>query len=372
MGQRGNNSVHTNQHRNKRRRTQFGPARNFKQRLYGALDLGTNNCRLLIARPVGFGFRVTASFSRVVRLGEGLSASGRLSDTAMDRTIQALAICAAKLKDLGVASSRNITTEACRRADNCNSFIEKIDQQTGLAFETISYREEARLALLGCQSLLTDGLPYALVFDIGGGSTELTWARRNEVNGFDIIDVLSLPFGVVTLAEECDPPEIDCGAYQKMVAHIQDQLPDFCDRNKIRQEVSAGSVQMLGTSGTVTTLGAVHLKLPRYSRSLIDGLEIDFEALEAATAMLSSLDFERRAEVPCIGAERAELVIPGCAILEAIRKCWPVGKLSVADRGLREGILMELMAADGEPIVGNPAERAQMDAKPGPSQNETQ
>ena len=129
---------------------------------------------------------------------------------------------------------------------------------------------------------------------------------------------------------------------------------------------------MLGTSGTVTTLGAVHLKLPRYSRSLIDGLEIDFEALEAATAMLSSLDFERRAEVPCIGAERAELVIPGCAILETIRKCWPVGKLSVADRGLREGILMELMAADGEPIVGNPAERAQMDAKPGPSQNETQ
>jgi exopolyphosphatase/guanosine-5'-triphosphate,3'-diphosphate pyrophosphatase len=371
MGQRGKNPVRANQHSNKRRRTQFGPARNFKQRLYGALDLGTNNCRLLIARPLGFGFRVTASFSRVVRLGEGLSASGRLSDTAMDRTIQALVICAAKLKDLGVASSRNIATEACRRADNCNSFIDKIDQQTGLAFETISYREEARLALLGCQSLLTDGLPYALVFDIGGGSTELTWARRNEVNGFDIIDVLSLPFGVVTLAEECDQPDMDCGAYQKMVTHIHDQLPDFCDRNNIRREVAGGSVQMLGTSGTVTTLGAVHLKLPRYSRALIDGLEIDFQALDAATAMLSSLDYERRAEVPCIGTERAELVIPGCAILEAIRKCWPVGKLSVADRGLREGILMELMAADGEPIVGNPAERAQLDADADPSPNNT-
>ena len=371
MGTRGQNPVHANQHRNKRRRTQFGPARNFKQHLYGALDLGTNNCRLLIARPLGFGFRVTSSFSRVVRLGESLNTSGRLSDSAMDRTIAALSICAAKLKELGGVNSRNIATEACRRADNCDSFLDKIIHETGLAFETISYEEEARLALLGCQSLLTDGLPYALVFDIGGGSTELTWARRNKVNGFDIIDVLSLPFGVVTLAEECGQAEIDCRAYDKMVADICSHLPEFCGRNKIRQEVAGGRVQMLGTSGTVTTLGAVHLKLPRYSRALIDGLEMDFQALDKATRMLSSLDYEHRAEVPCIGTERAELVIPGCAILEAIRKSWPVGKLSVADRGLREGILMELMAADGEPIVGNPAQRTQSNANSGQRPDQT-
>jgi len=368
MGTRGQTPVRADQHRSKRRRTQFGPARKFKQRLYGALDLGTNNCRLLIARPVGYGFKVTSSFSRVVRLGEGLSISGRLSDDAMDRTIAALSICAAKLKDMDVVNSRNIATEACRRADNCDAFIDRISRETGLDFETISYEEEARLALLGCQSLLTEGLPYALVFDIGGGSTELTWARRNDVNGFEILDILSLQFGVVTLAEGCGNTDIDCGAYAKMVAEIHSHLPAFCKRNAIHKQVDGGQVQMLGTSGTVTTLGAVHLKLPRYSRALIDGLEIDFQALDRATEMLSSLDYEHRAEVPCIGTERAELVIPGCAILEAIRKSWPVGKLSVADRGLREGMLMELMAADGEPIVGNPAERTDANAGLSPNQ----
>jgi len=356
MVQLGKKSVPGKQRRKKPRRSKFGSARSFKQRLYGALDLGTNNCRLLIAHPVGFGFRVASSFSRAVRLGEGLNASGRLSDSAMERTIAALSICATKLDDLGVASHRNIATEACRQASNCDSFLDRIGQETGLDFETISYQEEARLALLGCQSLLTDGLPYALVFDIGGGSTELTWARRNKHDCFDIIDVLSLPFGVVTLAEKWGQEDIDCATYTKIVAEIRDHLPDFCNSNGIRKEIAAGRVQMLGTSGTVTTLGAVHLKLPRYSRPLIDGLEMDFQAIDSATKMLSSLDYERRAEVPCIGTERAELVVPGCAILEAIRKCWPVGKLSIADRGLREGMLMELMTDDGEPIIGNPAE----------------
>ena len=358
MVQRGKKSVPGNRRQKERRRTQFGPARSFKKRMYGALDLGTNNCRLLIAHPVGFGFRVASSFSRAVRLGEGLKASGHLSDSAMERTIAALSICATKLNNLGVVSRRNIATEACRQAANCDSFLDRIGQETGLDFETISYREEARLALLGCQSLLTDGLPYAMVFDIGGGSTELTWARRNKHNCFDIIDVLSLPFGVVTLAEKWSQGDINCTSYAKMVADIRDHLPDFCDRNRISQEVGAERVQMLGTSGTVTTLGAVHLKLPRYSRARIDGLEMNFQAIASATKMLSSLDYERRAKVPCIGTERAELVVPGCAILEAILKCWPVGKLSVADRGLREGMLMELMADDGEPIVGNPAECA--------------
>ncbi|MDP6426988.1 MAG: Ppx/GppA phosphatase family protein [Rhodospirillales bacterium] len=361
--------MRANANKNKRRRTQFGPAKNSKQRLYGAVDLGTNNCRLLIAKPMGFGFRVTSSFSRIVRLGEGLNASGRLSDKAIDRTISALSVCAAKLKELRVVKSRSIATEACRRAENCDAFIDRIDRETGLSFETISYEEEARLALLGCQSLLTDGLPYALVFDIGGGSTELTWARRNQVNGFEILDVLSLPFGVVTLAEGCERPDIDRPEYENMVSEIASHLPPFCQRNKIHKQVGDGQVQMLGTSGTVTTLGAVHLNLPRYSRSLIDGLELDFGSLDRATQMLSRLDYKRRAEVPCIGKERAELVVPGCAILEAIRRSWPVGKLSVADRGLREGMLMELMADDGVPIVGNPAERTHLeaDAKPPPN-----
>jgi exopolyphosphatase/guanosine-5'-triphosphate,3'-diphosphate pyrophosphatase len=322
--------------------------------MYGALDLGTNNCRLLIARPTGQGFRVAASFSRIVRLGEGLAESGRLTDIAMDRTISALAICSEKLKYFEVVQSRSIATEACRRAENCDEFLARIDQETGLNFEAITSNEEARLALKGCQSLLHPEFPYALVFDIGGGSTEIIFAKKNGTN-FDIVEVLSLPLGVVTLAEECGTYEIKNDCYQNMVSDISEKLPAFCERNDIKSKVAENKVQMLGTSGTVTTLGAVHLGLSHYDRSMIDGLDLTFEELNHASRKLTDLDFKGRTEMPCIGNERAELVIPGCAILEAICQAWPVGNLRVADRGLREGMLLELMIDDGVPVIGNPA-----------------
>ena len=217
----------------KRRRSKFGRAPKRGDRLYGALDLGTNNCRLLIARPDGTGFRVVASFSRIVRLGEGVSLSGTLIEPAMARTIEALGICAAKLRDLGVIRSRNIATEACRRAANCETFLARIKAETGLVFETISFKEEARLALLGCQGLLTAEAPYALVFDIGGGSTELTWARRTDANGYEMVDAMSLPIGVVNLAEQCGR-DIDAACYAKMVDEIAARIPPFCARNGIR------------------------------------------------------------------------------------------------------------------------------------------
>lgn len=350
----------------KRKRGKYGFSRKRKPRIYGALDLGTNNCRLLIARPTGPGFRVVASFSRIVRLGEGLQESGRLTDIAMDRTISALAICSEKLKSFDVVQSRNIATEACRRAENCDEFLARIDQETGLNFEAITSDEEARLALKGCQSLLHPAQPYALVFDIGGGSTEIIWAKKNSSankeftahtlgTDYEILDVLSLPLGVVTLAEECGTYEINDGCYQNMVNDISVKLPEFCNRNAIKQKISANEVQMLGTSGTVTTLGAVHLGLSHYNRSLIDGLDLTFEELDNATSRLTELDFDGRSQMPCIGNERAELVIPGCAILEAICRAWPVGKLRVADRGLREGMLLELMIKDGVSVIGNPA-----------------
>jgi exopolyphosphatase/guanosine-5'-triphosphate,3'-diphosphate pyrophosphatase len=337
----------------RRRRSKFGLAHKRHERLYGALDLGTNNCRLLIARPESAGFHVVASFSRIVRLGENVSRTGSLIEPAMARTIDALSVCAAKLENLGVTRTRNIATEACRRAANCDAFIARIKTETGLSFETISFAEEARLALLGCQSLLAGTAPYALVFDIGGGSTELTWARRTSGNDFEIVDVMSMPVGVVNLAEECGD-DIDAAQFADMVEAIAARIPPFCARNEIRARIAKGEVQMLGTSGTVTTLGAVYLKLPRYSRARVDGLVLDFAALDDATRFVAALDFAGRAAIPCIGTERAELVVPGCAILSAICQTWPVGRLTIADRGLREGILMELMAADGRAIAGVP------------------
>ncbi len=326
-----------------------------RERLYGALDLGTNNCRLLIAKPDGGnGFRVVGSFSRIVRLGEGVSRTGSLIDSAMNRAVDALGICAAKLRDLGVTRMRNVATEACRRAANCQDFLDRIKAETGLEFETITAEEEARLALLGCQSLLTEDAPYALVFDIGGGSTEITWARKTDEQTFEMLDVVSMPIGVVNLAEQCGCTEIAPARYAELVRDIAGRIPPFCAKNGIRSRVDAGQVQMLGTSGTVTTLGAVHLDLPQYSRSRIDGLVLGFDALDRAAKQISSLDFAGRAAIPCIGTERAELVVPGCAILDAICHTWPVGKLTIADRGLREGMLMELMAADGRQVAGLP------------------
>ena len=358
----------------KRKRGKYGFIRKRKPRMYGALDLGTNNCRLLIAHPIGQGFRVVASFSSIVRLGEGLAESGRLANDAMDRTISALSICADKLKLFNVVQSRNIATEACRRAANCDDFLARVAQETHLNFETISSDEEARLALKGCQSLLNATIPFALVFDIGGGSTEIVWAKQkpekeeSEFANFKILDVLSLPLGVVTLAEECGIYEINYDCYQKMVRDIAEQLPAFCERNNIKQEVTANNVQMLGTSGTVTTLGAVHLGLDQYNRLLIDGLDLTFNDLNNATNKLTKLDYDGRSEIPCIGNERAELVIPGCAILEAICQTWPVGQLRVADRGLREGMLLELMINNGVPVLGNPAANYQHNAEIRPAQ----
>lgn len=322
--------------------------------MYGAVDLGTNNCRLLIAQPTGKGFRVITSFSRVVRLGEGLLKSGYLNKQAMDRTIRALRICSDKLKTFNVINFRSIATEACRQAQNCDEFFTKIKKETGIQMETVTSNEEARLALRGCQSLLNSTQPYAVVFDIGGGSTEIIWAKRGKKN-FEIIDVLSLPYGVVTLAEEWMTSEIDSQAYEQMVQHVATKLPTFCIKNSIKQRIKNKKVQMLGTSGTVTTLGAVHLNLNYYDRSLIDGLKLTFQDIERASKRLTKQSFQNRSELPCIGNERADLVIPGCAILEAICKRWIVGELSIADRGLREGMLLELMVGDGIPVTGNPA-----------------
>ncbi len=337
----------------RRSRSKYGLSRKPPPRMYGAVDLGTNNCRLLIARPSGQGFRVTTSYSRIVRLGEGLSENGYLSDSAMDRTIVALTTCSEKLKSFSVIKSRSIATEACRRAKNCDDFLARIENRIGLRMETITSNEEARLALRGCQNLLNPTQPYALVFDIGGGSTEIIWAKRG-IKNFDILDVLSLPLGVVTLAEEWATAGSNNDNYQEMRHYVALKLPIFCKRNNIKQKIKEKKVQMLATSGTVTTLGAVHLKLNYYDRSLIDGLNLTFEDLDHATKKLTEQNYLNRSKIPCIGDERAELVIPGCAILEAICKRWPVGKLRVADRGLREGILLELMFEDGIPVTGNP------------------
>ncbi len=313
--------------------------------VYAALDLGTNNCRLLVAMPDNQGFRVVDAFSRIVRLGEGLERDGCLAEAAIERTIGALRICAAKIAKKPIAGLRNVATEACRRAANGNDFLARVRAETGLAFDIISPREEAQLALTGCAPLLVADRPFGLVFDIGGGSTEIMWVAQDD-GGVQLIDSLSIPLGVVSLAERHGGDRVSAEAYGVMIDCITAEIADFESRNRINERIGRGEVQMLGTSGTVTTLAGIHLKLPSYDRNSVDGCFLEFDQINAVTRYLLSLDYAGRATEPCIGHARADLVLAGCAILDAICKVWPVGRLRVADRGVREGILFNLMRQD--------------------------
>jgi exopolyphosphatase/guanosine-5'-triphosphate,3'-diphosphate pyrophosphatase len=314
---------------------------------YAALDLGTNNCRLLIARPTGPGFRVVDAFSRIVRLGEGLAATGALSEEAMGRTLDALKVCADKIAARKIAAGRYVATEACRRAANCDIFLARVRDEIGLEIETISSTEEARLVVAGCAPLLNPRIPYAIVFDIGGGSTEIVWLRLWGEYGRrrrpQILGSMSLPFGVVTLTDRFGGAEVSPATYRAMVAETMAALAPFEHTHDLLRHVRTGRAQMLGSSGTVTTLAGIHLALPRYTRALVDGSVLTFEQISVVSNRLAALDLAGRAANPCVGRERADLVLSGCAILDAICATWPVGRLRVADRGVREGILFDLM-----------------------------
>jgi len=311
--------------------------------LYAALDLGTNNCRLLVARPQGDGFRVVDAFSRIVRLGEKLGETGTLQAEAMDRALAALRICAGKLDRGRVARYRGVATEACRRARNGEDFLARVRSETGLMLEVIAPEEEAALALASCEPLLDQAMPHAILFDIGGGSTEVLWVAREPCGRMSVIEAISMPCGVVSFSERFGGDRISCEAYAQMVDEVATRLDDFIRRHAVASAIAQGRVQMLGTSGTVTTLAGIRMRLPRYDRSVVDGCFLDVEAIEHVSRSLAELDWGSRAAQPCIGAERADLVVAGCAILAGILRVCPIGRLRVADRGLREGILLGLM-----------------------------
>jgi len=322
------------------------PRRDHHRHTYGAVDLGTNNCRLLIARPVGGGFTVIDAFSRIVRLGEGLSQSGRLSSEAMDRAVSALGVCAEKLRRRNVSLSRSVATEACRRAANGDAFAERVRNETGIVLDIIEPAEEARLAVLGCHKLLEPGDGPALIFDIGGGSTELVLVEQGD-EGPRIRAWWSAPWGVVSLTESEGKDALEgpdrIAAYERMRERARRAFSRFAEMLPEKKQ----DIRLLGTSGTVTTLASVHLALPSYDRRAVDGLHVPIEAMQKISSMIAGMDYAERSSLPCIGSERADLVVAGCAILEAIMEIWPAKNLGVADRGIREGILRSLMARDG-------------------------
>jgi exopolyphosphatase / guanosine-5'-triphosphate,3'-diphosphate pyrophosphatase len=320
--------------------------------VFAALDLGTNNCRLLVAVPTRHGqFRVIDAFSRIVRLGEGLTANGRLGQPAMDRAVEALKVCGDKLRGRKIRKARLIATEACRSAENGVEFLERVEREAGLKLEIIDRQTEARLAVSGCGSLVERDTQGVVLFDIGGGSSEIALidltGRRSPRLSNHIVSWTSLPVGVVSLAERFGGRTVTREIFTAMVDDVAGRLAAFDGRDRLSHLKASPNFHLLGTSGTVTTLAGVHLDLERYDRRRVDGLWMDRDSVDRMVEKLVGWDFQQRCANPCIGADRADLVLAGCAILEAIRAVWPSERLRVADRGLREGILSELMADDG-------------------------
>ncbi len=312
---------------------------------YAALDLGTNNCRLLIARPTTDGFRVVDAFSRIVRLGEGLSLTGRLSEAAIERTMAALRICRDKLASRSVTRARTIATEACRAAANGAEFVDQVRDRLGVELEIVDRETEAHLAAAGVGDLADRDAKAIVMFDIGGGSSEIIWlasderSRRRRVLAWE-----SMRLGVVSLAEKFGGVDVTDQTFLAMTEHVDEALQPFVDR--VANEARCERFHLLGTSGTVTTIAGVHLELPRYERRAVDGLWLDRRDVDSAVARLRAMSYADRAANACIGHERADLVLAGCAILEAIRARFPAERMRIADRGLREGILSQLMRED--------------------------
>ena len=342
---------HNNGRANGRNRAGGRDGGSRSQRVFAALDLGTNNCRLLIAHPTRHGFRVVDGFSRIVRLGEGVSEAGALSDAAIERTVEALKICSKKMSRRQVSMSRCVATQAARSADNSDYFVKRVRQETGLDLEVISPREEAELTLTGCFSLLDSSHDHALMFDVGGGSAEFVWARILPGGGAEVEGWTSLPCGVVTLTEQHGGNDFSPEEYEALVSDVTGMLQSFDAEHGISQHIAAGTVQMVGTAGTVTTIAGVNMCLPRYNRSKVDGAWLSFEAIERISGQLATQNYDQRAAHPCIGHNRADLVVAGCAVLEAVCRLWPAGRLRVADRGVREGIL-SVMAGQPQASCG--------------------
>ena len=353
--QKRNTDVKTELYKKKKKYLHNGKNDGFRKiqpPVFAAIDLGTTNCRLLVAAPTPHSFSVKETFSRITKLGEGLVTSGELSERAMKRTVSALKLCAKKLEKYKPEKVRFVATEACRRALNGADFIKRVKEETGLSLEIISFEEECRLAVAGCVPLINRNIRHALVFDIGGGSTEISWAKIDEAGRVKLEGMLSFPLGVITVSEAFTGKGLSSAGYRAVVRKVRSYLEPFEAEHSILEAIEQGDVQMIGTSGTVTTIGAFHLDLPYYNRSAVDGLALSFDDLAKAKRRLEKLPYAEKVAHPCIGPQRADLSLAGCAILQGICDMWPICEVTVADRGLREGLLLDLIRSGNGRVVG--------------------
>jgi exopolyphosphatase/guanosine-5'-triphosphate,3'-diphosphate pyrophosphatase len=269
----------------------------------------------------------------------------------MERAMAALKVSAEKLRRRRVQRLRAIATQACRMAENGPAFLDQVFAETGLRLQIIPPQEEARLSVAGCLNLIDRTADAALVVDVGGGSTELSWVDLKDAPPAGMPPLrawLSVPIGVVTLAERFPEGELATEAwFRAMVDTVKTEIAAFRRADGLREVFDADRAHLIGTSGAITSLAGLHLQLPRYDRNRVDGIWMTRGECDAAAGRLLALNARERADQPCIGADRADLVLAGAAILQAVQELWPCSRVRVADRGLREGILLSLMADRG-------------------------
>lgn len=316
------------------------------ERYFAAIDLGSNSCRFLVVEKQNNTLQLVDAFSRVIRLSEGLTQSSSLSKAAMQRAFSVLEQCVKKSKLYAPLSLRCVATEACRKAHNSAGFLNRVKEKLGLDFTIISEQEEARLAVRGCSHLLDRKFPYALLFDIGGASSEIIWIQVPDLGPPRIIDMISLPFGVVTLAEAYDIE--NAAAYASVVETVHQAIENFSGPHEIYDRILEGKVQMIGSSGTATIVGGIHLGLHFYDRSKVDGVALKFEDIQNTIKQIQLMTIEERNQHPCIGPDRSDLTLGGIGILEAMCRAWPIDHIQVADRGVRDGIVSELAFGTSE------------------------
>lgn len=316
----------------------------YKDQRYAAIDLGTTCCRLVIASPTPTSFRVIETYSKVSKLGEGIINDNELSQKAIKRTISVLKVCSGIIEEYKpIMGQRFVATAACRRAVNCTDFVSMVKKETGLDLEIISSQEESRLAVVGCVPLLNRNIKRGLIFDIGGGSTEISLARVSNSGNIFTEGFVSLPYGVVTISEAFPNDDMTSLAYDTIIERTHKLLKDFDQKYGITDGIKNNEIQIIGTSGTVTVLGAIHLNLQRYNRSAVDGISMSRQDMYKAVKKIKTIGDVGRKKHPCIGLQKADLTIAGCAIIEALCSFWPIEEITVADRGLREGILLDMM-----------------------------
>lgn len=296
------------------------------------IDLGSNTVRLLVADVEGPGrWRVVAEHQTVTRLGEGLAATGALGEVPMARTLAVVRDYVARGAALGATETRIVATSAVREAANGSVFAAAVERATGWRVRVVSGEDEARLTLLGVRHGVGPLAGPVVVFDIGGGSTEYILADGEQVRA-----TASLRLGVVPLAERYPFPErVDRSRYAALLREVMRQLA----RELPAEILSARPAHLVGTAGTVTTLAALDLGLPRYDAGRVQGHRLSRAAIERLGARLGSLTVGERAALPCLEPGRADLIVPGVAIVMATLDCLGVDGLTVSDSGLREGIL---------------------------------